>query len=264
MRADARARVASVRLELGARRVGRMDGVRVSVILETVGPFYLATFPATWLRVRYGARRSLAALQAEAPAAHLALDGPMFNGAGRVTEWTLRDRAGGVDLTGSRRTEGLYLAVENGRATMGRAAPSSGAAVVVQTWPPLLEAGRVVATNTGTNAERVWRAALGIMGDGRVCAAVRQADVVTFARDLAAHGVSSAGYTDGGSSTVLWTREAPAWGRQTPGAKVPAWITAEAPSSGPGAPSSGGPGAPLGALAAVLGGGLLLWGAARG
>jgi hypothetical protein len=235
-----------------------MDGVRVSVTLETVGPFYLATFPASWLRVRYGARRSLAALQAEAPGAHLALDGPMFNGAGRVTEWTLRDRTTGVDLTGSRRAEGLYLSVAGDRATMARA-PLEGAAVVVQTWPPLLEGGRVVATNTGTNAERVWRAAIGVMADGRVCAAVRQADVLTFARDLAAHGVSSAGYTDGGSSTVLWTREAPAWGRQTAGAKVPAWITAEAPSSAPGAPSSGGPGAPLGALAAVLGGALLLW-----
>lgn len=246
-----------MRLDARARR-GRVDGVRVSVILETVGPFYLAAFPASWLRVRYGARRSLAALQAEAPGAQLALDGPMFGPSGRVTEWTLRDRATGVDLTGSRRGEGLYLSVADGRATMARA-PLEGAAVVVQTWPPLLEGGRVVATNVGTNAERVWRAALGILADGRVCAAVRQADVVTFARDLAAHGVTAAGYTDGGSSTVLWTREAPAWGRQTAGAKVPAWITAEAPSSAPGAPSSGGPGAPLGAVAAAVLGGLLFW-----
>lgn len=243
---------------------GGVVSVRDGVRLSSGDAWSVAVFPAAWLRVRVGPRRSLDAARVEAPRAVLLLDGPMFSGAGRVEDWTIRDASTGASVAGRRAGEGLFVSADDARATVARSAPSS-ARVVVQTWPPLVEGGRVVVRDqVGTNGEHVWRAGIGADASGRVVVAAAHGTMERLAAILRDQGGAiGAGYTDGGSSTVLWAADAPGWGRQTSGARVPAWIAAEPPAAVEGAP--GAPGFPWGALGAVvLGGGILAVSRARG
>lgn len=81
--------------------------------------------------------------------------------------------------------------------------------VAIQGFPTLVFDGHVVASNTGSNSEQNWRAALVLMNDGRIAlaATARRLDMVAFAQALVAAGAKAATYTDGGGSTALRARD---------------------------------------------------------
>lgn len=211
-------------------------------------------FPATWLRVRHGARRTVDQARAESPRAAVLVDGPMFSPAGAVTEWTLRDRQTGASVAGTRAREGVVLLVEAGRARVARPPAPDSADVVVGLWPPLVEASRVVATDVGTNRERVWRVGVGATSTGDVVVVAHVGPMTGLARELVAAGAVGAGYTDGGSSSAVWVAGHGVVPALSAAPRVPAWIAAEPPAGVAPPPVPSAPGAPWGAVGAVAGG----------
>ena len=215
--------------------------------------------PSSWLRVAHGPRSTPAAQWAAHPGAVALLDGPMWGNrnvggdTGRAL-FFVRDRAASVETVSQSASEGVTLAVDAGEvvARRGASAPES-APVAVQGWPPLVWAGVAVATNVGSNAERVQRAGLAVLRDGSLAfCASRASDVARFARDLVSLGALAAAYTDGGSSTYLG-REGVAL-VSAPSPVVFTWLRFEPPGASGGGDELGGlvlAGLMLGALGAA-------------
>lgn len=189
------------------------------------------------------------------------LDGPMFGNrnvggdTGRAL-FFVRDRAARIETVSQRPSEGVTLSVEGVEvvARRGASAPE-GADVAVQGWPSLVWAGEAVGTNVGTNAQRVQRAAVAVLRDGRIAlAASRASDVVRFSRDLVALGALGAAYTDGGSSTYLGANGRPIVSAPHPA--VFSWLRFEPPGESA-------EGDELGALVVLGALGAAAWAAAR-
>ena len=205
--------------------------------------------PASWLRVDHtDARRGPAEVWEAWPECAAILDGPMWSNrrldgtSGAAPLFRLLDTAGRVDVPSQRAGEGVTLSVVEGVASARRTdAVAPGASVAVQGWPPLIVEGEVVATDVGSNAERVGRAAWALMGDGRVgLFAARASAMRAFAVELRALGAVAAGYTDGGSSTYLRGRAAPFDPVTAPAPRVFAWLVLTPPGlRAPGSRGSG-------------------------
>lgn len=196
--------------------------------VRTTGSTVVATFPGPWLRVEHGAPKRLAQVVADHPRAALVVNGPMFDSGARP-RFLLLDRASGLRTPSSEPDEGVTIWTDGGRAhgAYGGHAPDAATAAV-QGWPSLVVDGRVTASDTGTNAERVWRPGIGVTADGRVMVVALVGTMTALAERMRAEGAVFAGYLDGGSSTQL---EAGGVTRESPGvAPVPTWILAEPPS----------------------------------
>jgi hypothetical protein len=85
-----------------------------------------------------------------------------------------------------------------------------GSTCAVQLYPALVRGGVNVA-NPRVNRALVWRAGLCAMRDGQLAFAVGRMSMHAFAETLVTLGAEDAGYTDGGGSTCLLTREG-RWG----------------------------------------------------
>lgn len=158
-----------------------------------------------------------------APDVLAALDGPMFStcdDAGYSTSRCADPRfaqydagPGVIDLANAGEAgRGVTLSVRGGSSSWARSTASLPEAdVVVQLYPSLVENGREVSVSTsGSNASRVWRAAVAEYPGGRLAFVVGVDSLAGFARALAASGAIWAGYTDGGGSGVLGFRSSPA------------------------------------------------------
>jgi len=187
-----------------------------------------------------------------------ALDGPMFAaiGSGRARiKYRHYDQDAGVDLP-TTDPSGLTVSVVDGAAVVRDGATVvRGAKVAVQLYPSLVRGGAVVA-RADINRERVWRAALCVLRDGRLAFAVAVGSMVAFARALADLGAVDAGYTDGGSSTRLQT-DGDAYGSSRPRA-VASWLVVRSGVASRGGPSTGGGGAIAAGLLLALAG-IALW-----
>lgn len=199
--------------------------------------------------------------------ADVVLDGPMFSICGgdsyadatcASVRFEQYDAGRGSSFAGSSGGQGLTIAVVDGQAVVSDGASiPQGASVAVQLYPPLVRAGSVVASNTGSNADAEQRAALCVLSDGRVAFAVGAMDMVSFAAILASAGATDAGYTDGGGSAALWLSDGTHYGASEQ-RRVATWLVA-GPASGLSAlvPSSIGAVALVGG--SVVGIGTLLW-----
>jgi len=142
------------------------------------------------------------------------LDGPMFAFCGSQSREEcvqsvrlLLDQKRGLYVPSSHPSEGMTISIVDGRAQMARGASvPNGATVAVQLFPELVR-DRIVVASRIRDTENVWRAALGILPNGNLIFAVDQAPMHIFATRLKALGVVHAGYTDGGGSAKLVTRE---------------------------------------------------------
>lgn len=185
--------------------------------------------------VPHTAREALAAL----PQAVAVLDGPMFRiadpahpdyrryRAGKI-DYHVVDRALGIEDDGGSATDtrGITLSVLGNAAFVAKGdRVAEGADVAVQLYPSLIENGVVVASPS-VNADEVWRAGVGLRADGKLILAVGRGTMRWFAEQLAAAGATQAGYTDGGGSTRLETRER-FWG-STENRRVVCWLFAKA------------------------------------
>lgn len=148
-----------------------------------------------------------------------AIDGPMFStcdAAGYSTSRCSDPRFAQVDVSEGIREpanrsesgKGITLSVKDGVAHWSRSSATLPEGdVVVQLYPSLVEGGDVVPVSTeGSNASRVWRAAVAGYPDGRLAFLVAVDSLAGFARAIAESGALWAGYTDGGGSTALGFR----------------------------------------------------------
>jgi hypothetical protein len=200
-----------------------------------------------------------------------AVDGPMFGYcAGQphdyasyrcgVVDYYLRDKVAGVDVPGKADTAGvgLTISVKGGTAYVGAGrAPLPEADVAFQLYPGLVIGGEVdvrPAAAGSANAERNHRVAVGVLSDGRAAFARAYLSMYDFAVALRQAGFVAAGYTDGGGSASLVTREESGGllgsdSDDPRGRRVPSWIVAR-----PDRVSEGGIGGVVGAIAQALGG----------
>ncbi|MEM3018023.1 MAG: phosphodiester glycosidase family protein [Candidatus Bathyarchaeia archaeon] len=113
---------------------------------------------------------------------------------------------------------------EAGNVTVGDGASyPSNAVVAIQTYPQIVARGRNIA-NPSINTERTWRAAIGVLADGRMAMAAGIHSMRGFADVLTRAGFVEAGYTDGGGSTSLWAMGERIGSREQ--RRVPVWIVA--------------------------------------
>lgn len=188
-------------------------------------------------------------LFAEHPEIVAAVDGPMFDYAtgeprsyatyrrGRVS-YALGDTSTGANVApvpGNER-RGITLSLVDGRlvGSVG-GTPALGADAWAQLYPSLVVNGAV--TQGLTDSDRTWRVAVGILRDGRLGFAEGAMSMQAFADALASAGFVWAGYTDGGGSASLVTRdESGALRGSDPddpdGRRVPSWIAWRRPESG--------------------------------
>jgi hypothetical protein len=153
-----------------------------------------------------------------------------------LANFAQHDPAEGVDLPGSDPRDGITIAV--GPTAAGIAAhgsrgdtPPPEAAVSVQLYPPLIAAGRVVTIQyDGHAAEIVWRCAAGIRTDGRIALLATKADMRTLQSICTGLGLVWAGYTDGGGSADLSTRDGMRVG-STEHRPVGSWLVGLAPTA---------------------------------
>lgn len=126
--------------------------------------------------------------------------GPMF-ASGRP-EYLVRDDAAGVDVATRYPSRGAAVSVVDGLAYVAAGAEVLGsAAVVVQGYPRLVEAGRVVAV---ADSPRVRRVALAVMeGGARVALVSFTGTMADLARELVDGGAVDAVYLDGGRAAHL-------------------------------------------------------------
>lgn len=165
------------------------------------------------------------------------LDGPMFDGSG--PQYTLRDKSRDIDVRGRFPTRGVIFCVVGGRVAARRGGlPMAGSTVCVQTYPSLVEAGAVTASQT-VDTDLVGRAALVLRRDGGVSlVAARAASMRAFAEAIADQlDALWAGYTDGGSSTSLVSRQALLLDPQQ--RRLPSWVVARMPPAAVGAAAPG-------------------------
>ena len=169
-----------------------------------------------------------------------AVDGPMFGycpgqphnyatyQCGKV-DYLLQDTRSGVNLPAKPGNEGKGITVSLvGNRLVGSrgASPAPSAIAAVQLYPALVIEGRAVEGLSDT--DRTGRVAVGILRDGRLGFAYTAASMPDFAALLASAGFVWAGYTDGGGSSSLVTREdGMLRGTDTDdpdGRRVPSWI----------------------------------------
>ena len=235
----------------------------------------------------------MTAAQARAllPAAAVVLDGPMFSvcgpdGARRPGEsevaryarvgcgspdYRVMDTARGIDAPGRYPSRGVTFSLAGGRAyALNGNALAVGAEVAVQTYPPLVRNGRIVATNVGPNAERNWRVGIGVVASGDLIFAVGQADMVAFATAMRSAGARDAGYTDGGGSArgelsngarvgSSENRRVPIWIAALGAPETPPPVTPSTPSGSNGQTGGGGAG-PVVAIGAAA---VATWGVGK-
>lgn len=201
------------------------------------------------------------------------IDGPMFQVAdGRPYEtseqsrllYRYLDRRRNVDVPTRYPERGATLSVDaEGRASMMRgAAELPGATFAVQGYPEILRRGENVgSTEHDTNA--TMRAALVLLSDGRVGFAISRSGIRALGELLggaSASGgatVTDAVYTDGGGSMALALRGANGSdlvAENMGGRRLPVFVLAIPPRSGPGARGSSwwGTVAALGSTAAAV------------
>lgn len=174
------------------------------------------------------------------PRAEAVLDGAMFSlcAPGGYASSTCADldyllRGEGLFDDGEHLADGGTVSVTpQGTAVVRPGADAvPGARLSVQLYPTLVRDGQVIVSNNGTNADRVWRAALCVLDDGRLAFAIMQADMQTFARTLiAALRARHAYYTDGGGSTSLAVRGDARYGHPED-RRVAFWLVANAPEN---------------------------------
>lgn len=190
-------------------------------------------FPASWLgiaaidrdasgRIQTGTYHPIRLLDAMAvPGVHAAIDGPMFSncdpGASyatsqcadpRFAQADLDDRDGRVLRDAADAGEagkGVSVSVVRGQARWNAGSTSDpNATVSVQLYPSLVLDGVVTnVSDSGSNAQRVWRSAIAGYPDGSLAFWVGQASLQDFANRVRATGATWAGYTDGGGSAAL-------------------------------------------------------------
>lgn len=135
------------------------------------------------------------------------------------------DADSGVNAPSLRPGDGLTISVAGGQASAlpgAQAAP--GATVAMQLFPGLVSAGAVIADNSGSNANSMWRAALAIMSPTQLAFVVGTGTMVDFANAILQMGATDAGYTDGSYSAALATSGGVSG--PTPYRHVPLWLVA--------------------------------------
>jgi hypothetical protein len=164
--------------------------------------------------------RASEALQAD-PSVVAVIDGPMFNNCDSRPYATSScadmdylhvDAAKQINYQADsdKRGRGITLSVMPDGSTRWAlgASPESGAKTSVQFYPSLVYNGQVQSvSNSGSNANRVWRAGVAQLSDGKLAFVVAQESLSGFAALLRRLGAVHAGYTDGGGSTAVATRE---------------------------------------------------------
>lgn len=212
--------------EPSIRHASRDTFFGMAVEYDRVGSLHRVTFEPSQLgivassRDRSGTYVPMRLAQAMSSSEVVAaLDGPMFStcdSAGYSTSRCADPRfaqydagPGVIDLANpGEASKGITLSVRGGAARWSRSSATlPDADVVVQLYPSLVEDGRVVSVSTsGSNASRVWRAAVAQYRDGRLAFVVGVETLAGFAQALAQSGAVWAGYTDGGGSTALGMR----------------------------------------------------------
>jgi hypothetical protein len=169
------------------------------------------------------------------PKADAMLDGAMFRLTDRrgyetsqkaMLDYGARDDAHELSYHGLYPGRGITIAVHDGRAVVadGWSAPEL-AHVAAQFYPTLVHGGAVVARRD-RNTQRVQRAGLAVLRDGRLALFVCKAGLRVVAERL--RGVldaTDAGYTDGGGSTRLALRDG-RWFGSTENRRVACWLLA--------------------------------------
>jgi len=119
----------------------------------------------------------------------------------------------------------------NATATPGNSERPDGASAAVQLMPTLVVAEQPIANNGNVSggSQIVWRAALGILRDGRLVFAAGQHDISGFVSALISNGVANAGYTDGGGSTSLVFDSGDRYGHPEQ-RRVATWLTVGQPN----------------------------------
>jgi hypothetical protein len=138
------------------------------------------------------------------------------------------DAGTGLLIPGSFAGRGITIAAVDGhaQASSGDSYPP-GASVAVQLYPSLIEAGRITASAT-VNLDRVWRSGLAILNTGQLAFVVGLLPMVDFAQALLDFGAVDAGYTDGGGSSALVTRDGVAGA--TEHRPVASWLIVKKPA----------------------------------
>lgn len=150
-----------------------------------------------------------------------ALDGPMFGncdpGSSYATSncadprFAQLDQSVGVSDPPNRGEEnsGVSVSIVDGLAIWsGGSGFDRRATVGVQMYPALVMDGEIQATRaTGSNADRVKRAAVAGLANGRLAFCYAIDTMAGFARRIRDAGAVWAGYTDGGGSTALGYRD---------------------------------------------------------
>lgn len=159
----------------------------------------------------------------ENPDVTAAIDGPMFGfcegtprtynqyTCGRV-DYFLKDAARGVEVRGNSayNRRGITFSLVNGRLLVsGGRSPDPRASVAFQCYPGLVERGNIAVSrrDSGPDSESVGRIAVGTMRDGTMFFAHARVSLHQFAVLLRDAGAVWAGYTDGGGSSSLVTRD---------------------------------------------------------
>lgn len=225
----------------------------MSIDLFDVGGLHVAAFHPSQLRVlvqplgdnRARPWRAADAMRASGAAA--VLDGPMFSvcsgqpsspnpaqqyAASRCDEllYLHYDATAGLSVPSSLPSAGATLSVDAaGVVTWHRGAtPADRARVAIQLNPVLVWDSDVQSTSSGgSNLDRVQRAALVQLEDGRLAFVTGAGTLAGFASSLGSIRVRYAGYTDGGGSTRLATRER--WFGANENRPVPTWLAAVPP-----------------------------------
>lgn len=167
----------------------------------------------------------------------IAIDGPMYSACAPEPcgspDYFLLDRAREIAITGRYPTRGATISVVPGQpavAMLGNHFPEA-ATIAVQGYPTLVWNGRNDAS-AAVNTSSVWRAALGILVDGRLFVAVGHGTMREFAEALRLRGAKFAVYLDGGGSTSLVSRDGTRIGHPENRA-VAEWITVRGSTSRP-------------------------------
>jgi len=140
------------------------------------------------------------------------------------------DLSAGINASSLRPNDGLTISVAGGQASaLSGSQVVAGASVAMQLFPALVMGGSVVADNSGSNANEMWRAALAVMSPNQLAFVVGTGTMVEFATKIAQLGATDAGYTDGSYSAAIVTADGITG--PTPYRHVPLWLIAK-PASG--------------------------------
>lgn len=223
----------------------------------------LVAFPPSWLGIEAEDRDGNRAtaenpetgreLLTRLPRAVALIDGPMFDPED-TSDYTryqrarllyrYLDRRRGITVPTRYPERGATLSVDpQGRVTvLDGAREAEGAVFAVQGYPEVVRNGRVEASERA-DSNATGRAALCALSDGRVAFAIARCGMAEFGRALLAlrldggATVRDAIYTDGGGSTTLALRGeggALAVAHGLDARRLPAYLIAEPPASGPG------------------------------